>query len=1600
MEQIRNQAVASLQAQGWTRDQALGIAANLEHESRYNPGAIGDGGKAYGIAQWHPDRQAAFQERYGKSIRGSSLDEQLAFLTYEMREGKEQSAGRRLAAATGAADAAAIVSRFYERPLDTEGEANRRGALAAKLAGVPFVAQAPGSMLRTASNTPRPADDTGWPVLPTAQAARAAASNVQLVDTGASLLAARAQINGADASAPQSRAEFDAIVRIQNEEQSKMDATGFGDAFDAARHDKRIQATFNLLDRYYAEDDGPVPEGWTYDSVRDKVEGGLSDDQREYLRENGQASPAALARAQAELKYRQDLDRTYGYAGGFASFAGQMAGGMMDPVSLMAGIGVGKALQLAGVGSSALANAGRVAAARASFVGENIIGNVGIEAMQDAMGEVKTSGDYAMAAASGALMATPFLPFIHPAVKAVDDSLVEAANKIKRDAERQQAEAVAEKISQGMSPSDAAKAVIREETDRILGETNSNPGQRREQAIPKEAADGLRAEVDGTVHTDMEGQAQKPVTPDGEEPPPVITEPAPERTPEQVQKAVEDSVKGQGERTLGTTKEGAEVQYTWTVNRNAQKGDSSLFDTLTAVSKSENIPAQLKAAVKYFLDNAQRLTLGDVKVRVSTMREGSRKLGSFAAGNQRVTVNVPKGERTTFNAAEFLKGANESTLKTLVHETTHALTVVKMHAYKHGLLPKDSAVIPAMKELEEVFNRYKELTKGIQNHNVRYAATNVEEFIAQAWSMPEVQRVLTAMPGVEGKPIKGSAWNRVLKAISKMLFDTKGHKGRDNSAMGDVIRLTDTIIRASDVTFRDGAGIPIYAATLPPQVLSAARFRRLQSIVSHAIGVMTRSPIDPGKLNTLTKYVQQYGGMSDGLVLASSKNPVVQMIASLVTEVTTGAAGRKATVAIRARTLEQRLLGNGLLDYQNYRNAWHKTQGSTAKDRLITGDADRAFGKAVMEEIQARRQAGYNNQHADPNVVKAADSLERGFQRAADEQRFAGTLGADRLATSSKGYIPQALDGAKLAALAEDAAAYDAFRAELARQFEDQLGFDPQFAATFSLHYLERVRRRAMGDKSMDALAAAGDGMSVVRDTLNDMGVDPAMRDRAAAASAAIGQGHTKKRLDIDMTAPFGNGTVGDLYVQDPVALYRRYMRGTSGNIALTESGILGIHGVRELRSAASTAFPGVAPASLPELQAMDRVFAEILGTPVAGEIISSGATNLSMIVGLQRLGGLVFTQASEAWNMLHHVGLSSTLKGVASLPRMISEVRESYKTGSVMNPVLRSMEVYSTEFGMDGYKTVMPLDAPDARVSEYMQQPSVLSRLVRAGGHVQAVATGFRALLAAQHRMAAEQITLRALRMIRDGGSSKALADMGFTADVVAGMQADLNRAVTWGRDGNVQSLDITQISDPMVREAFVQAVHRGTSQIIQGTFVGERNAWVHNDYLRVLMQLRQFGMTAMEKQWSRTRMNQGFYTAAGMMLVQIGMAIPLHLARVQLAAAGREDRKQYLKDNTSPAAIMRAAMNYASLTGLTGDALEAISGIAGGWGDDATKEMLGARQGASGVGRVIPAAGSIDQLIRVATGKADLHTGLKQLPFSSVWYLQPLLNLTKEQK
>jgi hypothetical protein len=110
------EAVNFFVQKGWTREQSAGIVGNLQMESGADmkTDSVGDAGKAYGIAQWHPDRQGLFKKTYGKDIREAGFKEQLEFVNWELNN-NEIKAGEALRTAKSAQEAAIIFDAKYER---------------------------------------------------------------------------------------------------------------------------------------------------------------------------------------------------------------------------------------------------------------------------------------------------------------------------------------------------------------------------------------------------------------------------------------------------------------------------------------------------------------------------------------------------------------------------------------------------------------------------------------------------------------------------------------------------------------------------------------------------------------------------------------------------------------------------------------------------------------------------------------------------------------------------------------------------------------------------------------------------------------------------------------------------------------------------------------------------------------------------------------------------------------------------------------------------------------------------------------------------------------------------------------------------------------------------------------------------------------------------------------------------------------------------------------------------------------------------------------------------------------------------------------------
>jgi len=102
-------------SRGYSQAQAAGIIGNLLGESNLRTGAVGDSGKAKGIAQWHPDRwnpHVAMAQAQGKDP--FDLVTQLEYVDWELRN-KEKGAFNRLMKAKTVDEATAAFIGF-ERP--------------------------------------------------------------------------------------------------------------------------------------------------------------------------------------------------------------------------------------------------------------------------------------------------------------------------------------------------------------------------------------------------------------------------------------------------------------------------------------------------------------------------------------------------------------------------------------------------------------------------------------------------------------------------------------------------------------------------------------------------------------------------------------------------------------------------------------------------------------------------------------------------------------------------------------------------------------------------------------------------------------------------------------------------------------------------------------------------------------------------------------------------------------------------------------------------------------------------------------------------------------------------------------------------------------------------------------------------------------------------------------------------------------------------------------------------------------------------------------------------------------------------------------------
>lgn len=777
-----------------------------------------------------------------------------------------------------------------------------------------------------------------------------------------------------------------------------------------------------------------------------------------------------------------------------------------------------------------------------------------------------------------------------------------------------------------------------------------------------------------------------------------------------------------------------------------------------------------------------------------------------------------------------------------------------------------------------------------------------------------------------------------------------------------------------------------------------ARF--INEMIFRAERFVAENPIDEGRMNDL---IGRFESISPTLSttaqnLMRSKHPMARMYAQIVLENATGAGGRRTTAAID-KYMSETIYHKHVEGFETVYNNWRRAQGGRFYSDIINRDLPNRFDRELTAYMSQRWRG--EDPAVDPNIRAAANMLEAGYRRAANDQIKVGTPGAENIPSSSAGYFPRRLNPAKVTAMSNEQ--QRALAREFDRQLEDSLD-DPKLRAKVANRIVDRMRAEAQGGYAPSPQVRSNATAVLVRNALKDSGLKEADINNVLSKINTGGPAYTKSRLDLDLTAKITDPESGqtfqlsDLYETNQLKLFLNYTRRASGEVALAKRGIMGKNGLDLIRESLvygrnNQKLHGKELDNT--LRAFDQTASELLGSPY-GQMTNMGRNewinNLRMLTAASRLGGMAFTQFAEFANAVPALGIAAAFRGVRLMPTMLRQLRTGEES-----PILGSIEKVGGEFGGE-YKQIFPYADTDDIYIVSGEELSVFSRGVRAASRKMQFYNMWHYVAAAQTRGMSQQIVSKALKAVRDGKDDIMLDDMGIDADLRAGLRKNLDRIAQFDERGDLTSVDVSGL-DPQLTHRFATAVNRGAKQIIQGSFIGETGYWAHSDLLKLLTQFRTFSLTSMEKQWVRMRGTKGTVKAAGYLLGMMSFALPIHLARVHVAALGREDGEEYIERQTSLPALTRSLLNYSSLSGLTSDALDVGYGGLGvvdnTFGTNLAPESANVRgTGGGDLGNIVPGLDYANDVFGFMKDPTDLGKAAKLAPGGNLPYLVPLLN------
>ena len=1361
-------------------------------------------------------------------------------------------------------------------------------------------------------------------------------------------------------------------------------------------------------------------------AVTEKELEGYSTEEQDAIRQG--TSKAERDHLRFEIDDRKAQQKEAAKSGLGWAIAGAVVAGL--PESWAAGAGAGYTLAKLGMGARALASAGKPVAAAGSLAAENIGVGLGMTAVQDYLTPDVHVQDYVIGAIGDGLGMALNAPAVLRASKdaetaALKDILDRAIDGKKADIEQARAN-----LGEEATHEQVGREASRIQAERLQAEVRAHastlPADRR--LIPDDVNDELMGDAPapkgGEGNLDAYGwdkiDTGPPVAKHATEDPAHFSKtPLADRTRffERDPSALMEAGEGMTIQAMRRLPEGV------TLSPKVQ-ADVSLRPAAKAV---QDLVRQLLPGKRVVLAVADDAALS---------ARATKQLGRKVEANG-VMYSTTEGHIIGMTSA---KRTPTEALTTAVHEVGHVIWHEHFPDIPKGLLSRMVAEHGEfIKELRagKATARLKRFAVGSNNAvdesgalrgrlpDDAYAAS-FDEYSAEAFVRWVQRRARDG--GQELVLDKGvvsllkSAWERIKKLWE--LATAKGYVPKDEAFDEFFDRVLKGTLRDADMLptgeaqYLDAGLVADFDLAAPgvaaPQARTDADIARDYGLDTLALGSAAQKarykamvhlyrraeayPMpDEARMSKLLSSSAMSWAAPTALALLKSKNPVARMVAAELLESGGGAGGRRSTAAIAKYVYERQYMGNAVNDLQRHYVAWRNAQGGSLAEDTFGGKKWEEFNHRVAAELE-ERAAGRSTGNTAPAIEAAADVLEAAYERMRVSQKQLKTPGWASLPETSYGYMPHRMSAGKVRAMTPDQGRV--LHGVLREQFEQIEGFDAKFSDGLAAKYIDIVRKRGTAGYSAPVGVHSAEAADIVEQAAQAMGLSA---DEAAALAKRVQKAapaHTRHRLQLDLNREYqADGQsfrLLDLFETDQLSLLRSQAGRVSGEAALVRHGIMGSTGMKLLRDALSFGAAG-GKADNATLEAFDQVAAEFLGTPF-GKTNGKWMDRALQFNSLVSLGGIGFNQAAEVLNGAMTLGARHAIAAVGSVRRLRAEILALAKGQKVNNPIIGSLETYGAEFGADHYKLVFPFDSPHRPEVYGTDTISAADRLLRGGTHLQGKLSLWRAITSAQERGFAEQIVHKALRMIREGGSDVNLADMGIDANLAQAIRAELPSVAKFDARGRLVEFDITKLENREAADSFVQAVHRGTRQIIQGSFIGETGKWAHHDVLRLMTQFRTFSLTAIDKQWNRQVGNHGTAKALGMLLGTMTLALPIVMTRAYVSSIGRPDQEEYLEKRLSMERLGRETLNYVALSGLAGDLFDVLSATAG-------YEPTGGRTGANKtfVGNAVaPAIGTVNDLwqsLQNTKDGTDVYGFMKHMPFARLPWLLPAINALKPE-